>query len=131
MTENNQTFPTIPFTGVIYGFDDIINVDCDFKGLTVAQALKEDNKAVWKLIKSGKIVDFTDEVLQVTNITKVLRDFRVEHVFVDRVAKKSNKVYKKDTENIEDIVKSLQTLENGNINYDDEETIVTEENEDE
>lgn len=116
MTKQETTvIPVIPFTGKIYDFDSIIDKDCDFKGLTVAEALEQDQKSVWKLIKNGIIVDFSDDVLNKTNITKHAHDYTVEHVFVDRVIKKSNRVYKKDTESVENIVKSLNILDSGNI----------------
>lgn len=118
MTKKDNRITTISCTDKIYDFDSVIDVECKFKDLTVAEALNQDKKAVWKLIKNGLIIDFTDEVLKEANISKNVRDEKVEHVFVDKVIKKSNKVYKKDTESLENIMKSLNVLDNSDYKYD-------------
>ena len=67
---------------------------------------------IFKLIKKG--LQFDDEVLKEAHITKTIRDVKVCNVITTH-EKDKKRTYGKETESVKNIIKSLNTLDNQNI----------------
>lgn len=71
--------------------------------------LVKEKGAIMSLIKSG--YDFEDDVLKEAHIKRIIRESNTELTIVDH--EKDTKIYKKDTDNLKSILKSINTLSNG------------------
>lgn len=83
---------------------------------TLAELISEDfekaKKKVFEKIKEKIIPD--DEVLSACHIKRIIHDSVITQIAFDRVIRKDNVVYKKDTAKLEKILSELNTLEYGN-----------------
>ena len=95
--------------------NDTINIGKN-KKVTVSDLVPIKGK-IFNLIKNG--VQFDDEVLKESHITKTIRDVKVENVFVSHSPEK--KKYTKETESLKNILKSINTLESQNSETNKEE----------
>lgn len=84
---------------------DTINIGR--KKVTVSELVTEKGK-IMSLIKKGYYFD--DEVLSQAGIKRIVKETKIENVFVDH--KQDTKKYQKDTESMKNILKSINTLEN-------------------
>ena len=66
---------------------------------------------IFKYVKKG--IWFDDEVLEKAGIKRIIREEKVETVFVDQKVKPKNiKIYPKETESLKNVLKSINTLDN-------------------
>ena len=81
---------------------------------------------IFKYVKKG--FWFDDEVLEKAGIKRIIREEKVETVFLDKKTKSENmKTYPKETESLKNILKSINTLDNIADNYHETETILSDE----
>lgn len=87
------------------------------KTKTVQQIIDEDKKNIFKLLKEGYI--FEEEVLKYAHIVKTIKDEKISNVIVEH--EKNDKVYEKDKDSVNKILKDILTLDNIK-EYKEEET---------
>ena len=117
----------------IYTLSDTIKLDK--KNKVAVSELVEQNGEIFKLIKNG--LRFDDEVLEKAHIKKTIRDVRGYcGIYSSEKEKKIN--LPKDTKNVKSILKSINTIEQENleenktlIRQPDSPELVDEENEEE
>ena len=95
----------------------VIELTGRYNGKTVEEVLNKNRKSIFTLIKKG--LCFDDEVLKEAHITKTIRDRHAYYEF-ERHAK-DNKKYEKEKMSKDDVIKIVESLNNDNIKYDDEE----------
>ena len=88
-----------------------------YNGKTVNEIIEEDRKAIIYLCQKGFY--FEDEVFKKARYKHIIRDEKIIFEFVDKIKQKPQKIYKKDTENIKNIIEGLSTINNSS--YDDKE----------
>ena len=71
----------------------------------------EAKKWVFECIKEENIPD--NDILRICRIKRIVHEPVITQVVFDRVVKKDNIVYKKDTAKLDKILKEINTLENG------------------
>ena len=98
----------------VYGLKDVIDIDCKFKGLTVEEMVEKDRKSIIKLTQECG-VDFTDEVFSKARFNRVRYNERIIQEVVERQPIKTTKTYKKDTESIENVIKSINILDTSDV----------------
>lgn len=70
-----------------------------------------DKKEIFSMLKSGYY--FSDAVLKLANIRKVIRDVKYTNEVVEH--NKDTKIYIKDTDSLSKIIRELETIHNQNI----------------
>ena len=86
--------------------NDTINVGKN-KHVLVSDIVHKKGE-IFNLIKDG--FQFDDEVLKEAHIKKTIRDVKTKLVIVNH--EKEKKKYKKETENLKNIIKSFHTIDN-------------------
>ena len=89
---------------------DSINVG-KHKKKPISEIVEE--KKIFKYIKDG--YEFADDVLEAAHIKKSVRDEKIRTVFVEH-KKRKHKEYQKDTESVKNILKSINTIDEQNLN---------------
>lgn len=69
-----------------------------------------DKKEIFSMLKSGFY--FSDEVLKLAHIRKVIRDVKYANEVVEH--KKDTKIYIKDTDSLSKIIRELETIHSQN-----------------
>ncbi len=75
---------------------------------TIKEIIDEDKKNIFKLIKEGYV--FNDDVLIYAHISKNIKNEKFTNVIVEH--EKNDKVYEKDKDSVNKILKDILTLEN-------------------
>ena len=74
----------------------------------IKEIIDEDKKNIFKLIKEGYV--FNDDVLIYAHISKNIKNEKFTNVIVEH--EKNDKVYEKDKDSVNKILKDILTLEN-------------------
>lgn len=75
---------------------------------TIKEIIDEDKKNIFKLIKEGYV--FNNDVLIYAHISKNIKNEKFTNVIVEH--EKNDKVYEKDKDSVNKILKDILTLEN-------------------
>lgn len=75
---------------------------------TIKEIIDEDKKNIFKLIKEGYV--FNNDVLIYAHISKNIKNEKFTNVIVEH--EKNDKVYEKDKDSVNKILKYILTLEN-------------------
>ena len=89
----------------IYNLKTTIDIG-EYAGLTVAEALEKNKKSIFQMIKEHKLY-FSDEVLELANITKIIHDHNPKLEW-EKHESKTHKKLKKDTKNLDEIMDELE-----------------------
>ena len=82
-----------------------------YKATIIEDSLIHDRKEIMNLIKKG--YSFSSEVMETAGFIKHIRKVTTSLSIVEH--KKDNRVYEKDTADIKSIIRSISTLDNGEI----------------
>lgn len=82
-----------------------------YKEMIIEDSLIHDRKEIMNLIKKG--YSFSSEVMETAGFIKHIRKVTTSLSIVEH--KKDNRVYEKDTADIKSIIRSISTLDNGEI----------------
>lgn len=87
-----------------------------YKATIIGDSLIHDRREIIDLIKKG--YSFSSEVMETAGFIKRIRKVTTSLSIVEH--KKDNRVYEKDTADIKSIIRSILTLDNGEIETADD-----------